>query len=149
MWNSSAKETIRWCSARVTRSSISSSTISRLDWLKKDSDSTGISCIVNPRGWTEFEKSKTANIEREKAFVAMWFDPGMDDAYEQGIGPTIAEDAGFKSIRIDAVEHTGKIDDRMIAEIRDSQFLVADFTGHRGGVYFEAGYAIGLGLPVI
>ncbi len=120
-----------------------------LDWLKKDADSAGISCTVTPRGWTEFETSKAANIESEKAFVAMWFDPAMNDAYEQGIRPAIEEDAGFKSIRVDAVEHTGKIDDRIIAEIRESRFLVADFTGHRGGVYFEAGYAMGMGLPVI
>jgi len=26
---------------------------------------------------------------------------------------------------------------------------VADFTGSRGGVYFEAGFALGLGIPVI
>jgi hypothetical protein len=36
----------------------------------------------------------------------------------------------------------------MISQIRRSKFLIADFTGHRGGVYFEAGYAMGLGLPV-
>ena len=27
--------------------------------------------------------------------------------------------------------------------------MVADFTGNRGGVYFEAGFALGLGIPVI
>lgn len=27
--------------------------------------------------------------------------------------------------------------------------VVADFTGHRGGVYFEASFALGLGIPVI
>ena len=36
-----------------------------------------------------------------------------------------------------------------IAEIRRSRFVVADYTGHRGGVYFEAGFALGLGLTVI
>jgi hypothetical protein len=36
-----------------------------------------------------------------------------------------------------------------IAEIRRSRFVVADYTGHRGGVYFEAGFALGLGLIVI
>jgi nucleoside 2-deoxyribosyltransferase len=46
-------------------------------------------------------------------------------------------------------EHADKIDDEIIAEIRRSAFLIADFTGHRGGVYFEAGYAMGCGLPVI
>ena len=27
--------------------------------------------------------------------------------------------------------------------------VVADFTGGRGGVYYEAGYAQGLGIPVV
>lgn len=29
------------------------------------------------------------------------------------------------------------------------KFVLADFTGHRGGVYYEAGFAQGLGLDVI
>jgi nucleoside 2-deoxyribosyltransferase len=36
----------------------------------------------------------------------------------------------------------------MVIEIRKAQFLVADFTGQKGGVYFEAGFALGLGRPV-
>jgi nucleoside 2-deoxyribosyltransferase len=120
-----------------------------LDWLKKDADSSSISCTITPQGWTEIENDKATNVESDQAFVAMWFDAGMNDAYEHGIKPAIEQDAGFKSIRIDVVEHTEKIDDRIIAEIRESRFLVADFTGHRGGVYFEAGFAMGMGLPVI
>ena len=56
-------------------------------------------------------------------------------------------------MRIDRKADVNKIDDEIIAEIRRSRFLVADFThgedGARGGVYFEAGFAYGLGLPVI
>ena len=41
----------------------------------------------------------------------------------------------------------------MIAEIRRSRFVVADFTqgadGNRGSVYYEAGFAFGAGVPVI
>ena len=46
-------------------------------------------------------------------------------------------------------EHNEKIDDRIIAEIRQSGLVVADFTGQRGGVYYEAGFANGLGIPLI
>ena len=52
-------------------------------------------------------------------------------------------------MKVDLVEHNGKIDDFIVAQIRRSGLLVADFTGHRGGVYFEAGFAMGLGIPVI
>jgi hypothetical protein len=37
----------------------------------------------------------------------------------------------------------------IIAEIRRSAFLVADFTGQRQNVYFETGFAHGLGLQII
>ena len=82
----------------------------------------------------------------------MWFDRSMDQAYEKGIGPAI-EEAGYEPLRIDRREHNGKIDDAIIAGIRRSRFLVADFTqgacGARGGVYYEAGFAHGLNMPVL
>lgn len=37
---------------------------------------------------------------------------------------------------------------KIITEIKNSRFLVADVTQQRPGVYFEAGYALGLGIPV-
>ena len=56
-------------------------------------------------------------------------------------------------MRIDRKEYLNKIDDEIIAEIRRSKFLIADFTegdsGTRGSVYFEAGFAQGLSIPVI
>lgn len=63
--------------------------------------------------------------------------------------PALDVDTGYRAIRIDNVEHTGKINDRIIAEIKESRFLVADFSGQRGGAYFEVGFAMALGLPVI
>jgi len=66
----------------------------------------------------------------------------------EGFSPALEEN-GYVPMRIDAVQHNEKIDDRIIAEIRRSGLLVADVTGQRGGVYFEAGFAMGLGIPVI
>lgn len=83
-----------------------------------------------------------------QCFVAMWFDSQMHDVYELGFQQGIST-AGYDPIRVDRVEHVGKIDDEIIAQIRKSRFIVADFTGHRAGVYFEAGFALGLNLPVI
>ena len=82
----------------------------------------------------------------------MWFDESMESAWEQGIKPAV-EDSGYKPLRIDRKEHLNKIDDEIIAEIRRSRFIIADFThgdeGARGGVYYEAGFAHGLNIPVI
>jgi hypothetical protein len=83
-----------------------------------------------------------------QAFVAMWFARRLYAAYSKGIKPAIVA-AGYKPMIIRMKEHANKIDDEIITEIRNSTFVVADFTGQRGGVYFEAGIAMGLGVPVI
>ncbi|QGG46376.1 hypothetical protein [Heliorestis convoluta] len=106
-------------------------------------------CFLTIRGW-----SKVAEIERTKeqisdqCFVAMWFDPSLTQAWEEGISKAVKE-SGYRPVRIDEIHHNNKICDEIIAEIRKSKFLVCDFTGNRGGVYFEAGFGMGLGLPVI
>jgi nucleoside 2-deoxyribosyltransferase len=81
-------------------------------------------------------------------FVAMSFAPDQNHVYTNVIKSAI-EDAGYKPFRVDQVEHNNRIDDEIIAGIRRSRFLVADFTGQRNGVYFEAGMALGLGRNVI
>lgn len=52
-------------------------------------------------------------------------------------------------VRIDLLQHNEKICDKILAEIRSCQFIIGDFTLQRAGVYFEAGFAMGLGRPVI
>ncbi len=82
----------------------------------------------------------------------MWFYDVTHAAYNDGIEHAI-RDSGYRALRIDKKEHNNKIDDEIIAEIRRAKFLVADFTCEnekvRGGVYFEAGFAMGLRIPVI
>ena len=85
-----------------------------------------------------------------RCFVAMSFDATLDDAYESGIRPAIKQDCSLPDpIRMDREHHNEKICDKIIAEIRSCQFMVADFTLQRAGVYFEAGFAMGLLRPVI
>jgi hypothetical protein len=115
---------------------------------------------LTSHGYAYLEKAELGGADTKQAFVAMWFDPSMTDAYENGIRLAI-KDAGFEPFRIDRKEHNNKIDDEIVAEIRRSRFVVADFTcgliGEgdkkqsiaRGGVYYEAGFAQGLGTPVI
>lgn len=86
--------------------------------------------------------------ESSRGFMAMWFDPSMDQVWEEGFELGIRE-AGYEPMRIDQKQHVNKIDDEVRAEIRKARFVVADLTGDRGGVYYEAGFAHGLGIPVI
>ena len=63
------------------------------------------------------------------------------------------ESGGYDPFRIAEADFLNPITDKIIAEIRRSRFLVADFThgtdGARGSVYYEAGFAHGLNIPVI
>ena len=111
----------------------------------------GFNGTVTVAGHRRIEEQKT-NFDSSQAFVAMWFDPSMDKHYEDGFKLAIRA-AGYVPLRIDKKHTLGKLDDEIIAEIRRSRFLVADFThgdkGARGSVYFEAGFAHSLGIPVI
>ena len=111
----------------------------------------GFYATVSVEGHSQIA-SQVTNVESSQAFVAMWFHESMNEIFEDGMRPSI-ETAGYSPVRIDQKEHINKIDDEIIAEIRRSRFLVADFTqgseGARGGVYYEAGFAHALGIPVI
>ncbi|MFC2035837.1 hypothetical protein ACFLUJ_06935 [Chloroflexota bacterium] len=103
---------------------------------------------LTPSGWQRVIELQKTQRQSDQAFVAMWFSPDLKEIYDNGIQEALTA-TGFHSYRVDQDEHNEKIDDRIVAEIRRSGLLVADFTGHRGGVYFEAGFAMGLGIPVI
>ena len=102
---------------------------------------------ITSEGWSYLDSLSHANPLSQIGFIAMWFDKSVDSAHS-AIEIAI-QSAGYVPLRIDRKEHNNKIDDEIVAGIRRSKFLVADFTGHRGGVYFETGFATGLGLPVI
>jgi hypothetical protein len=99
-------------------------------------------------GWEYLEPRSPIGGIPGQCFVAMSFAKWLDDAYALGIKPAI-EDCGFKAICMKEVATNEGITDRILSEIRRAEFVVADFTGQRRGVYFEAGFARGLGRPVI
>ena len=99
-------------------------------------------------GWERLEEIKRTGLSSSRCFVAMWFDSSMNEIYETAIAPAISR-AGYEPLRIDRHEHVNRIDDEIIGQIRRSRFMVADFTGQRHGVYFEAGLMLGLGRTVI
>lgn len=96
-------------------------------------------------GWERVEKKRT-KTKGAQAFIAMAF-RGMDHVH-RAIADGIAR-AGYQSLRMDGDEYVGGVMDRVIGRIRESRFVVADFTHNRGGVYYEAGFAVGLGVPLI
>jgi hypothetical protein len=103
---------------------------------------------VTARGYIAADELRSKRAASTQAFVAMWLNEDMQQVYTDGLEPGI-RNAGFRAMLIPKKEHANKIDDEIIAEIRRSAFLVADFTGHRQNVYFETGFAIGLARQVV
>lgn len=138
------------------------------NWIIKRIDDTHHDIYhLTVKGYARLDKLDKVAVDSSQAFVAMWFDKSMDDVYYKGIKLGI-KCAGYKPFRIDKEEYLDKVDDKIIAEIRRSRFIVADFTykdieeienckdkeelkkvGARGSVYYEAGFAEGQNIPVI
>jgi len=105
-------------------------------------------CSLDVNGIERSDELLRGFSNNSNVFVAMWFTDEMIPIYDNALKPAI-EECGFISLRIDKKEHNNMIDDEMLEEIENCKFMVADFTGHRGGVYFEAGYAKALKKEVI
>jgi hypothetical protein len=103
---------------------------------------------LTSRGWARAKTLQQVNRESRVGFVAMSFSSDMLELWETVFVPALAT-AGFTAERSMAPAHNDRIDVAIIAAIKRSRFVVADVTHARTGVYFEAGYALGLGLPVI
>lgn len=103
---------------------------------------------IAPAGWDYLDKHASDLEEKTQAFVAMSFSDGMQSAWVDAIKPAI-ERAGYTAYRVDEELHSDNIIFKIMAEVKNSRFVVADVTEQKNGVYFEAGYALGLGVPVI
>ena len=110
---------------------------------------SGYSVQISAKGFNRIAELQRGGPLSKQVFVAMKFDPSLDDIYEIGIKAAIEKDCGYDAFRVDRLQHNEDINDKIIAEMKKSKFMVADFTGHRNGVYFEAGFMMGLGRTVI
>lgn len=99
---------------------------------------------ITPTGWERIEARPRATGTR--GFVAMSFAKELAPVY-QAIAKGITA-AGYEPMRIDADHYIGGVMDRIVSKIRESRFVVADLTQNRGGVYYEAGFALGRDIPV-
>lgn len=102
------------------------------------------------KGWDRVQELLAVAPGRgNTVFVAMWFDEALDSSWSEGLKPGIEKGKKYQAHRVKEEIHNDKIDDRIIAGIRACRFLVADVTGARPAVYYEAGFAHGLGKQVI
>jgi hypothetical protein len=105
---------------------------------------------ITIEGWKYIEKLKTEKpLNPSLAFMAMQYgDPCLESIYNNQITKAVQQ-AGFVIKRLDERPSAGIIDNRMREQIKNCRFMIADLTNENRGAYWEAGYAEGLGKPVI
>lgn len=103
---------------------------------------------ITPAGWSHLESLNQLNPKSKIAFIAMKFEDDLLKFCDKYFYPGVYA-AGYKPERINDYHHNNLIDDEISSLIRQSKFIVADFTGNSNGVYFETGFARGLNIPII
>ncbi len=102
-------------------------------------------------GWQRYEELKRGKASGKTAFLAMSFKEEHredQDFIIETFKPVVAE-TGFRLQDIRENPEAGLIDNHIRVAIRMARFVIADLTHSNQGAYWEAGYAEGLGKPVI
>lgn len=92
-------------------------------------------------------EAKSRNVIPQLVFVIMAFRPDMEPTFE-GIREAGAAH-GLDVKRVKDLQGDYRITDQIIQMIKAARFVVVDLSHERPNVYFELGYARGLGKTVI
>ena len=90
------------------------------------------------------------NKSSKNIFVAFNFKEGLTEIFNTYVKEAI-EELGFNYTIVtqDTTTQDKAISDEIIAKLKSSRIVIADFTNHRNSVYFEAGFAMGMKIPII
>ena len=103
--------------------------------------------VARRLGIEETRKSPDPTVDDELVFVIISFDSEMDPIFEAI--ESAATSTKLRAERVKDVPGDYRITDKILFLIRSSRFVVADLTRERPNVYFELGYARGIGKPVV
>ena len=101
-------------------------------------------------GWNQYEAEKRGQFSGNSGFLAMQFGDDLLDLFVDTVLKPVVENAiGCKLVDMREVATAGIIDNIMRDQIKDAKFVIADLSHDNNGAYWEAGFAEGLGKPVI
>jgi predicted RNA-binding Zn-ribbon protein involved in translation (DUF1610 family) len=98
-------------------------------------------------GWARYDEWRRGALDSRTAFMASAFWRRYSGSRLSRLLQAGREANGVHPL--DEAPRAGLIDDRLRVEIRTARFLIAELTGSNLGAYWEAGFAEGLGKPVI
>ncbi|WP_303828900.1 hypothetical protein [Asticcacaulis taihuensis] len=106
--------------------------------------------VLTMAGWAAYEAEKKGQLAGRYGFMAMQFDdPDLQPLFKDIIKPKVSEATGYDVVEVREKSRAGVIDNIIREEIRNAAFVLADLSHGNNGAYWEAGYAEGLGKPVI
>jgi hypothetical protein len=113
-------------------------------------DLGGRARFLSAKGWQRHAELMRNGAGSTHAFMAMGYgDTELQSVFSDHFVPAVAA-TGFSLRKAnDPHQPAGSIDDTMRVDIRTSRFVVCDLTHGNRGAYWEAGFAEGIGRPVI
>ncbi len=96
------------------------------------------------------ENLESPNRSSKNVFLAFNFETELNNIFSTYVREAV-EESGLNCIIVNQnnTEHDKSITDEIIGKLKSSRIIIADFTNHRNSVYFEAGYAMGMKIPII
>lgn len=136
--------------------------LQELEYIRSEPPHPNMHIRITAKGWFRIDELSKVNYDSDSAFIALWYDDSLE-AYLSAVIEAVTY-CGYKPIVIKDIEFNNFIMDEVVSLIRQSRFVIADLTckpeideptdlkvkqGVRGGVYWEAGFAYGMGKTVI
>jgi hypothetical protein len=114
-----------------------------------------IGVLKDPEYAKALEATESVDVVRneiQKGYVFIAMPMAGDKPEYEDVHDTIKQvalDCGLHAERVDDVQSNERITDRLLESIRRAQYVVADLTDSKPNVFYEAGYAYGIGkIPV-
>lgn len=118
-----------------------------LGYLNTKGEPDGIDLTL--AGWELFEAEQKGQVSGSFGFIAMKFSDEELDRFQKEVIKPAVQAIGYPLEDLRDASRAGVIDNLMRARIRDAAFVLVDLTHDNSGAYWEAGYAEGLGKPVL
>lgn len=100
-------------------------------------------------GWEAFEAQRRGTLSGRYGFIALEFDDEILDPFLKDVIKPAVSQIGYDLRDARDIARSGLIDNIMREQIRDAAFVLVDLSHGNKGAYWEAGYAEGLGKPVL
>jgi hypothetical protein len=110
------------------------------------------------RGWQKYDELQRSVKDSRRAFVAMEFPSSEKNTenyffqnrlLDEFLVPPVKKTGYDLANTLRSEPKAGNLHARLEVEIRAARFVVAELSHHNNGSYWEAGFARGLGKPVI